>query len=190
MIYLTRRHTLSAAAAIAVAGPLAWSTTRAATPQCDDHPTKETNEGPFFKPKSPERTSLLEAGMTGPKLILRGSVLSSACKPLAGALLDFWQADVEGGYDNSGFRLRGHQRTNASGQFQLETVMPGLYAGRTRHIHVKAVAPGGRILTTQLFFPDENNNTRDRMFRRELTMSLADFGGQKTGGFDFVLETP
>ena len=31
----------------------------------------------------------------------------------AGALLDFWQADAKGHYDNSGFRLRGHQFADA-----------------------------------------------------------------------------
>ena len=75
----------------------------------------------------------------------RGSWLA-----VARALLDVWHADDRGGYDTAGFRLRGHQFTDGSGRFELETIVPGLYPGRTRHIHVKVQAPNGPILTTQL----------------------------------------
>jgi len=60
---------------------------------------------------------------------------------VGGALLDFWQADAAGDYDNTGFRLRGHQFSGADGRFRLATVVPGLYPGRTRHIHVKVQRP-------------------------------------------------
>jgi protocatechuate 3,4-dioxygenase beta subunit len=30
--------------------------------------------------------------------------------------------------------------------------------GRPRHIHVKLQRPGGRLLTTQLYFPGESRN--------------------------------
>ncbi len=79
-------------------------------------------------------------------------MFAESCVPVAGALLDFWHADADGEYDLDGFRLRGHQFTDGEGHFSLETVMPGLYPGRTRHIHVKVQAPGGPILTTQLYF--------------------------------------
>ena len=82
-------------------------------------------------------------------------MLTRACKPLAGALLDFWQADDKGRYDNSGSRLRGHQFTDAEGRYRLRSVVPGLYPGRTRHIHVKVQSRDGRVLTTQLYFPGE-----------------------------------
>ena len=91
--------------------------------------------------------------MVGERLIVTGYVLDQDCKPVAGALLDFWQADGEGVYDNEGYRLRGRQYTDAEGRYRLETVIPGEYPGRTEHIHVKAQAPGGRVLTTQLYFP-------------------------------------
>ena len=62
---------------------------------------------------------------------------------------------TRGNYDNVGFRLRGHQFTDAEGRYPLQTIVPGLYPGRTRHIHVKVQAPNGPILTTQLYFPNE-----------------------------------
>ena len=50
----------------------------------------------------PARTSLLEPGMGGTRIVLTGSILTTDCRPIAGALLDFWQADDRGEYDNSG----------------------------------------------------------------------------------------
>ena len=112
-------------------------------------------EGPYFKPSSPERTELFEEGMAGQPIELVGLVLGRDCKPIAGALLDFWQADDKGRYDNSGFRLRGHQFSDSEGRYRLRSVVPGIYPGRTRHIHVKVQPQGGRVLTTQLYFPGE-----------------------------------
>jgi hypothetical protein len=79
----------------------------APTPACHDgnEPTLAQTEGPFFKPSSPERIELYEDGMAGQPIELVGFVLTRNCKPIAGALLDFWQADAKGEYDNSAFRL-------------------------------------------------------------------------------------
>ena len=156
----------------------------------DDDPTIEQTEGPFFTPRSPRRTSLLEAGIGGTVLALTGQVLTRSCRPIAGALLDFWQADDNGAYDNSGFRLRGHQFTGADGAFALETVVPGLYPGRTRHIHVKVQAPNRPILTTQLYFPGEARNGSDGIFHESLLMTVSESGERRNGRFVFVLDLP
>src|SRR5262249_47037764 len=97
------------------------------TPSCGDpeHPTEAQTEGPFSTPPSPERTSLREAGTKGTPLVVEGFVLDTRCRPVAGALLDFWQADDNGDYDNSGFTLRGHQFADASGRYLLVTIVPG-----------------------------------------------------------------
>lgn len=159
------------------------------TPPCDDgdHPTPEQTEGPYFKPNSPLRTSLLEPGTRGIRLTVTGYVFGRACLPLSGVLMDFWQADTNGAYDNTGFKLRGHQFTDARGAFTLTTVVPGLYPGRTRHIHVKAQAPGRPVLTTQLYFPGEPRNNTDSIFDPRLLMTVRDVGGAKEAAFDFVL---
>ena len=159
------------------------------TPACHDgdEATLRQTEGPFFKPSSPERAELLEAGMPGQPIELVGFVISRTCKPLAGALLDFWQADDKGRYDNSGFRLRGHQFSDAEGRYRLRSIVPGAYVGRTRHIHVKVQPRGGRLLTTQLYFPDEPKNRSDGLFRSELLMRTAENAGWLAGRFDFVL---
>jgi protocatechuate 3,4-dioxygenase beta subunit len=164
--------------------------TLAPTPACDDgdEPTLAQTEGPYFTPNSPERASLLEAGMDGRRLVVAGTVLTTDCRPVQRALLDFWQADDAGQYDNQGYRLRGHQFSDAKGAWRLETIVPGLYTGRTRHIHVKVQAPDGPVLTTQLYFPGEPANDRDGIFRPELLLAdVRDRGDTRQGSFTFVL---
>jgi hypothetical protein len=160
------------------------------TPACDDgddDPTPAQTEGPYFKASSPARRTLVEPGLAGTPLTISGRVVTPACAPLAGVLLDFWQADHDGQYDNAGFRLRGHQFTDAEGRFSLTTIVPGLYPGRTRHVHVKAQAPNNPVLTTQLYFPDEPRNRRDPLYTPALLLDLRDAGGGKAGAFTFVL---
>lgn len=163
----------------------------APTPACgddDDEPTIAQTEGPFFTPRTPERTSLLEPGMAGTRLVVSGQVLSTGCQPVARALLDFWQADDGGAYDNAGYRLRGHQFTDEQGRYTLETIMPGLYPGRTRHIHVKVQAPNRPVLTTQIYFPGEPANASDGIYDPVLEVDLSDAADGKAARFNFVLD--
>lgn len=153
----------------------------------DNSPTEAQTEGPYFTPNSPARVSLLEADLTGIILVIRGKVLTRSCKPVAHALLDFWQADANGTYDNQGYRLRGHQFTDRDGNYVLRTVVPGLYAPRTRHIHVKVQAPNQPILTTQLYFPGEPGNARDGIFQPSLLMTITPGNTPQEGRFDFVV---
>jgi len=161
----------------------------APTPSCHDgdEPTIHETEGPFFKPKSPERSELREPGASGRRFELSGFVRTRACRPVQGALVDLWHADEKGEYDNVGFRYRGHVFTGPDGAFRFRTILPALYPGRTRHYHVKVQAPGSRLLTTQLYFPNEAANLRDGLFKRELLMRVADSGDGFDGRFDFVL---
>ncbi|MFG2872198.1 carbohydrate-binding protein [Streptomyces sp. NPDC048338] len=201
----SRKTVLRAALAAGMAAPIALmgvpalartltdgSAAPELTPTCDDgdDPTPAQTEGPYFKPASPLRTSLLEPGTPGTRLTVTGYVFGLACKPIGGVLMDFWQADVNGAYDNTGYRFRGHQFTDSTGAFALTTVVPGLYPGRTRHIHVKVQAPGRPVLTTQLYFPGEPRNNTDTIFDPRLLMTVRDAGGAKEAAYDFVLNVP
>ena len=160
------------------------------TPACADADdiTPPQTAGPFFKPRSPERKSLIESGIQGSKIVLEGNVRSTHCKPVPGALVDIWQADGNGAYDNAGYRLRGHQFADGAGTYRFETVVPGLYPGRTRHFHVRVQAPNRPALTTQLYFPGEPENKRDFIFNAKLVVALSGLPGSKTAKFDFVLD--
>jgi len=146
--------------------------------------TPRQTEGPFYTPNTPKRISLVEPGSKAPRLVVFGTVMSADCKPVPNALLDFWHSDERGEYDNRGFRYRGHQFADAQGRYRLETIVPAEYPGRTRHIHVKVQAPGGRILTTQLYFAGDPGNRRDGLYRPELEMKKGK--GEETS-FDFVV---
>ena len=170
---------------------LAHAQEAAPTPECrdGDEPTIHQTDGPFFKPKSPQRADLVEPDTKGRLFELTGQVLTRSCQPVAGALVDLWHADELGEYDNRGFRYRGHVFADAKGRYHFRTIMPALYSGRTRHYHVKVQARAQPVLTTQLYFPgDAAANRRDRLFRNELLMRVAEAGDALTGRFDFVLD--
>jgi protocatechuate 3,4-dioxygenase beta subunit len=149
--------------------------------------TEEETSGPFFRPSSPLKTDFREAGVPGDPIALTGRVLDAKGKPLPGCLLDFWHANGDGQYDLDGFRCRGHQFSDNQGRYRLETVIPGLYPGRTRHFHARFQAPGESVKSTQLYFPGEPRNTEDMLFRSDLLMQLS--SDKRTATFNFVTET-
>ena len=159
------------------------------TPGCEDgdEPTIPETAGPYFKPQSPLRSDLREPGIVGRPVELTGHVLTRACRPLAGAVVDLWHANDSGEYDNKGFRLRGHVFTDSEGRYAFHTILPGLYPGRTRHYHVKVQAPGSALLITQFYFPNEERNQTDGLFRSELVMRVADREDSLLAQFDVVL---
>jgi protocatechuate 3,4-dioxygenase beta subunit len=182
--------TSAAAATTTSAEAAAEAGTLQATPACDDgddDPTVSQTEGPYYTPDTPRRSNLVTAGVRGVPLLVTGDVVDTNCRPVRGALLDFWQADAAGEYDNRGFRLRGHQFADASGRYALRTIVPGLYPGRTRHIHVKVQKPHGKILTTQLYFPGEPRNRTAGIFSSALLMDIRRAGNGRRARFRFVL---
>lgn len=186
MSFLRRALVLVVAGAIL---PAAIVSAQTASAGCaPGHVTPSVTEGPFYKAGSPQRASLLEPGMAGTKLTITGQVFTRGCRPVPNAWLDFWQADAQGRYDNAGYRLRGHQVTDAAGRYTLVTVMPGEYPGRTPHIHVKVKASNGPVLTTQLYFPGAPRNGSDALFREELLVRVRDAAQGQTGTFNFVLD--
>jgi protocatechuate 3,4-dioxygenase beta subunit len=160
------------------------------TPACrdGDEPTEEQIEGPFFKPRSPQRAELVEPGTRGRIFQLEGQVLTRSCHPIAGVLLDLWHADEAGDYDNSGFRYRGHLFSDAAGRYRFRTIMPGLYPGRTRHYHFKVQAPRQSVLTTQTYFPGEARNQIDDFFSPEMLMRVSNGSPASSARFDFILD--
>jgi protocatechuate 3,4-dioxygenase beta subunit len=180
-----------AAGGLGLADPrLAVGQELAPTPACHDgdEPTLPEIEGPFFKPRSPERSDLTMPPGRGRLAELSGYVLTRGCRPVSHALLDLWHADDGGEYDNRGFRFRGHVFTDAEGRYRFRTIVPGLYPGRTRHFHLKVQAPQRRVLTTQLYFPNEPQNLRDGSFHPELLLRVAEAGPGMAAQFDFVLD--
>jgi len=169
----------------------------AATPECLE--TEDNILGPYWLDGAPVRSDLTERGLPGTRLQVAGRVLGlagAACTPLAGALLDVWQADNRGTkpadyYDERTWRLRGRLYTAEDGSYDLRTIVPGNYlngdAFRPAHIHVRVSAPGHRLLTTQLYFEGDPHNATDEFIDDSLIMKLADTRDGKTARFDFVI---
>jgi protocatechuate 3,4-dioxygenase beta subunit len=123
----------------------------------------------------------------GSPILLTGQVLTTDCQPIAGAALEFWHTNAQGEYDNAGYTFRGQQFTDAAGRYQLETISPGIYPGRTRHIHVLIKSAEHSTLTTQLYFPDEPLNEGDFLYQPELLMSVDHSDEHPQAQFNFVL---
>ena len=158
--------------------------------------TVHTVQGPYYKENSPaiEEGERFSGEIEGEKLVVRGKVLDFMnCNPISGAILDFWQTDSEGKYDNEGFTLRGKVISDTNGNYTLNTILPGTYSEgditRPAHIHVKAWIPdnpGNPSLVTQLYF--ENDPFLDPFVKEPLIMKILDQNGTKFANFDFVLE--
>lgn len=142
--------------------------------------TRQNLEGPFHRDGAPEREGGRlyehEPDSAAIKLYLHGRVLDARThEPLAGVVLDFWQADQEGVYDHAGFELRGLARSGPDGSYQIETIVPrdysehdndpigelframGRHNRRAAHIHLKARHAGYTELTTQIFMPNSEH---------------------------------
>jgi protocatechuate 3,4-dioxygenase beta subunit len=151
--------------------------------------TRPDIEGPYWIPGSPERSNLRDPG-DGPLLDLILSVVDQDCEPIPNAWIDIWHADSDGDYDKKGWGYRGHHFADVTGHSILETVIPGLYPGRTRHIHVKVRGVTPSIFTTQLYFPDVPENDDDFFYHPDLEVSVIeeDADGNMIAEFQFVVE--
>ncbi|MFC4175051.1 intradiol ring-cleavage dioxygenase [Microvirga sp. GCM10011540] len=159
------------------------------TPACDDEHelTTAQTEGPYFKPDAPLRHDLVSHSPVAESIIIAGFVLDTACRPIPGALVQVWHADSTGAYDNAGYRFRGFHYADERGRWWFSTIVPAAYPGRTRHYHFKVQRPGDRILTTQLYFPDEALNRRDRLFDERLLLRLQKAADGRFGRYDFIV---
>src|SRR6185503_11221495 len=117
-------------------------------------------QGPYYVPGAPQRTVIASADEPGTRLFLSGRINSSHCDfGVGGVIVDVWQANNVGCYsisqtcpDEDPWNLRGQMLTDANGNWAVETILPGYYPGRCRHIHWRFVPIGGPLLVTQLYF--------------------------------------
>lgn len=155
-------------------------------------PTAPNIEGPYYKPGAPPKADLRPPAAKGTTLRIRGVVRSPACEPIAGAILDVWQADPLGGYDNAGFAYRGVLATAQDGSYEIVTFVPGHYLNgksyRPAHVHVKVAAENFAPLTTQLYFEGDPYNDTDPFIDSSLIMKLEDVApNEKRAQFDFTV---
>lgn len=141
-----------------------------------DMTTCQTTEdilGPYYRPNAPIRTNLVLTGHTSTELFVTGHVYMDDCtSPLPGALVEFWQSDGEGEYDNDStdYRYRGSQQVGEDGAYSFKTILPGRYpvgsSFRPSHIHFKITAPVCKELVSQIYFKDDPFISSDSLASR------------------------
>jgi hydroxyquinol 1,2-dioxygenase len=142
----------------------------------DPRATPATVLGLFHIEGSPELGygADMSQGLPGTPLYVHGTVRDLDGEPVAGAVLDVWQADDEGLYESQHAdvdeaRLRGKYRTRDDGGYCLRTVAPlgytipmdgpvgelisrtGISHFRPAHVHFLLAVPGFEPLITHLF---------------------------------------
>jgi protocatechuate 3,4-dioxygenase beta subunit len=211
------RRTLLRGAALA---PLFWHTKGAFAQQLTATPALTI--GPYYPDRLPldqdNDLLLINDAITpavGEILWVNGRVLDSSGSPVRGAAVEIWQADDNGAYIHSAsprtnrdpnFQGYGKFETASDGRYAFRTVRPGIYPGRTRHIHYQIKVPGRGELVTQLHFEGESLNATDGVLNgianatlrqsviRPIQSLATSAIGEKTVSFDIVMgitaETP
>ena len=153
-------------------------------------------QGPFFLENIPFNNPMIPEDYTGSKLYLTGKLLNLNCKsPISNGILDFWQADQNGNYDEEGYSFRTKILSNNDGSYFLETILPGKYLNgsqyRPSHIHLKVQAENYNELTTQIYFDGDEDIQSDpwasNLNSINRIISLNNIEGDYYGEFDIVL---
>jgi protocatechuate 3,4-dioxygenase, alpha subunit len=117
-------------------------------------PTAEMTLGPFFPPEFAQGVNDLAAGAADAIEII-GRVTEIDGKPLDNLVLEIWQADPAGRFDNPRFPGWGRAATDAQGEYRFRTMRPGAIPGRAPHINFLILYSGlMRQLQTVMFFSD------------------------------------
>ena len=164
------------APAVLLAAPSLWQPATAATAH---RLTPTQSEGPFYPTDFPQDTDfdLLRQGelqySRGQAAWLEGVVLDVSGRPVAGAVVEIWQCDVDGHYRHPrdgnradpAFQSFGRVSVAGDGRYRFRTLRPAPYSGRAPHIHVKVRLDRRTLLTTQLYVEGDPANERDFLWR-------------------------
>lgn len=175
-------------------------------------PTPRQTTGPFYPDVLPPEsdfdlvTMAGKAPATGEVIGIEGRVLDIDGRPVRGAVVELWQANAYGRYAHSGdrsdvpldpnFQGYGVVRADDAGRYRFRTIRPGLYSGRTRHVHFSVRGPGFEDKPMQMYFAGEAGNTRDFLYaalqdhesRQAVTVDFVQgSGAEPIGIFDIVV---
>ncbi len=150
--------------------------------------TETTVLGPFYVESAPEYPNGADIApdLPGEALLVEGRVTDTDGAPIAGAVVDTWQADADGFYDvqrsPAALSGRARLRTDAAGHFAFRSIVPasypiphngpvgemlraqGRHPWRPAHVHFRITAPGYTTLGTHLFLAGDRYLDSDAVF--------------------------
>lgn len=125
-------------------------------------PTSEGAIGPNYLPDAPERVELVPETTDGTRLEVYGVVRDTTCAPVAGARIEVWQAELDGGYDFSDDMLfRGTVVAGTDGAYRFVTRVPGYEVGPDGsaiplHLHLRIASTATTAeLVSLIYFSDD-----------------------------------
>ena len=142
-------------------------------------PTAEMTLGPFFPREFAQGANDLAQGAAGEVIEITGRVTELDGKALDNVILEIWQADAAGRFDNPAFSGWGRAATDAQGVYRFRTIKPGSYDGRVPHINFLLLYSGlMRHLQTVMFFELGKDPVLDAVpaARRPLLVAKRDGG--------------
>lgn len=153
-------------------------------------PTFADGGGPYYQPNAPFRQNIAPENHTGEKLIVQGKVLAADCQTIIpGTVLDIWQANESGSYEDEWYR--GQITVAEDGSYMFETVIPQGYGQgtgyRPPHIHFKAYRDGQLIITSQMFLPAARNQQIEEAYIMQVESQEQDGQTVHQGYHDIVL---
>ena len=126
-------------------------------------PTGEMTLGPFFP-----REFAAGANQLGDEIEVTGKITQRDGTPLDNVVVEIWQADAKGRYDNPDFFGWGRAATDARGVYSFRTIRPGPVQGRAPHINFLILYSGlMRQLQTTMFFDRAADPVLDRVKHRD-----------------------
>ena len=157
-------------------------------------PTAEMTLGPFFPREFAAGANDLAQGAQGEAIEITGRVVQADGRALDNLVLEIWQADAEGRFDNPAFLGWGRAATDAEGIYRFRTIKPGAPKGRAPHINFLLLYSGlMRQLQTVMFFEEARDPVLDAV-KAGRERLVAKKEGEKRYRFDIRLrgedETP
>jgi len=109
--------------------------------------------GPFFPREFAAGANDLAAGARGEPIEITGRVVQADGRALDNVVLEIWQADAQGRFDNPAFFGWGRAATDPNGVYVFKTIKPGAAKGRAPHINFLILYSGlMRQLQTVMHF--------------------------------------
>ena len=156
-------------------------------------PTAEMTLGPFFPREFAEGANDLAKGASGEPIEITGRVVELDGRALDNVVIEIWQADASGRFDNPDFFGWGRAATDAQGNYVFRTIKPGACPGRAPHVNFLILYSGlMRQLQTAMFFDGAADPVLDSVSARERLIAKRE--GPNRWRFDIRLrggdETP